>query len=245
MMENLEDPLYTIPKSEREALNLARNLAANPNAPGYEAYLNNLGQIGAATQVAIDRGATSANQALGATLQAQGQQLKSLNDYQGASDANFVGRQQNLQRELSNMARFEDNKWENDINQAFLRRAMAAQSLVGAGLQNTNAGVSDLSGMAANYYAGTAEERAERKRLEAEKKENDRRALLTQQIKFQPDDYAGNLQPPSGGMLPALYTDSSAQPNEQAMSEWDQWIAEAYGNPVNFQTNNNYGVWPN
>lgn len=168
MGRDLKDPIYTIPKSAVEALSMARNQASNFMPPGYEAYMNDIAGIQAGTTRNIERNATSANQALGASLGAQEQQLKALNDYQGFAQGNYQQRQQNLVDALGSMAQYENQKWQNDVLDPFLRKSQAAQALVGSGLQNTMAGTSDLAGIYANRRAAQ-EERAYQEKRDEEK----------------------------------------------------------------------------
>ena len=215
LARGLKDPIYTIPQSERDALALARNQAGKFAPPGSDAYMNTLGQIMAGAENQINRSATSANEALGATLAASGQQMKALNDYQGFAEGNYQDRQQRLMGALDRMAGYEDAKWQNDINQAFLRKAQAAQSLVGAGIQNTNAGIGDISGV----VAGSLKAKADRKYEEEQQAKKD--ALWREIFGTKTET----------GMIPATATENTGmmKASPSALEGWDEWVNKAFG----------------
>lgn len=153
MGKGLTDPRYAIPQSEKDYLNMARNNAGNLNPAGYESFIRGLDQIMAGATNAIDRGATSAPQALGAALGAAGQQTKALSDYQGVAEQSLQNRQNTLMNALNSMAGYEERQQDYNKFQPFFRKAAASQALVGSGMQNTYAGLSDVAGVYANKRA--------------------------------------------------------------------------------------------
>jgi hypothetical protein len=168
MGRGLTDPTMPIPKSAQDALALARLRAGQSVLPGEEQYLNDIAQVMAGAQYGINQGATSSGQALGSTLNAFGQQMKALQDLQRMRAQNINQNQRDLQGALGTMAGYEQNKWTNDVLNPFLRKSQAAQSMVGAGLQNTNAGLSDIAGIFATREA------EKEKRAYEEKRENEK-----------------------------------------------------------------------
>jgi len=168
MGAGLTDPIYKIPQSAMDALTTYRTQAGRLTPAGYDAFVNQLSNIQAGANASINRGATSAPQALGATLNAVGAQTKALQDYQGFAERDYQSRQQQLADALNTMAGYEQRKWQNDVYDPFMRKSTAASSLVGAGMQNAYAGLSDVAGVYANKQAAK-EERAYQEKRDTEK----------------------------------------------------------------------------
>lgn len=209
MARGLKDPNYVIPQSERDALALARNQAGTFMPPGYDAYIASLGQIMAGAENQINRSATSSNEALGAILGATGQQAKALNDYQGFAEGNYQQRQQALQNELARMANYEDKRWNINTQAPFERRAAAASALAGAGIQNIDTGVNDISGIIANTLKGRQDQGTLDGRMA-----KDTAAQQNQSAPFLSSVYSqGNL----------------GTPDPNALNDANSWLEQVFG----------------
>jgi len=226
MARGLKDPKYVIPQSQQDALALARNQAGTFSPPGYDAYIASLGQIMAGTENQINRSATSANEALGAILGASGQQMKALNDYQGFAEGNYQQRQQALQAELGQMANYEDKRWATNVQAPFDRRAAAASALTGAGIQNIDTGVNDISGIIANTLKGKEDQLLLDKK---QAREDERYKQFMEYLKSK----NGTEQPTtdeSSPFLSSVYSQGNlgtVDPN--AVNDTNSWLEQAFG----------------
>ena len=226
MARGLKAPKYVIPQSQQDALALARNQAGSFYTAGRDSYLNDLSGIFTGAVDKINQSATSSNEALGAILGASGQQMKSLNDYQGFAEASYRQSQQALQAELGQMANYEDKRWATNVQAPFDRRAAAASALTGAGIQNIDTGVNDISGIIANTLKGKEDQLLLDKK---EAREDERYKQFLEYLKTK-NGMGQATTDQSSPFLSSVYSQGNlgtTDPN--AVNDTNSWLEQMFG----------------
>jgi len=227
MARGLKAPKYLIPESEKAALALARNQAGTFAPPGYDSYIASLGQIMAGAENQINRSATSANEALGATLGASGQQMKALNDYQGFAEGNYQQRQQAFQAELGQMANYEDKQFGINKQGPYNEMIDATNALTGAGIKNIDTGVNDISGIIANTLKGKQDQALLDKK---EAREDERYKQFLEYLKSKNNDTTQTTPDQSSPFLSSVYSQGNlATTDPSAVNDTNSWLEQMFG----------------
>ena len=152
-LEKLRDPGSPIPKEATEALSLARTQAGKSEMPGMSSMVDRVNQISGQGYNMAGQYATSAPQALGAMTGIAANQTDALLDIEAKNAAWMQDRMDRYGQALNTYADWQNRKQQYAQNR-YLREATAISGLGGAGMYNTQQGVSSLAGVGANYYAG-------------------------------------------------------------------------------------------
>lgn len=161
----LQDPGFEIPKEATEALSLARTQAGKSEMPGMSSMVDRVNQIAGQGYNMAGQYATSAPQALGAMTGIAANQTANLLDVEGQNAAWMQDRMDRYGDALNTYADWQNRKQQYAQNR-YLREATAISGLGGAGMYNTQQGISSLAGVGANYYAGQAQQNSDQALLD-------------------------------------------------------------------------------
>ena len=121
-------PDYEIPDSARQALNLARIHAADPNMPGEQKAIERAG-VSAANSARV---AQESGNALEALPSIQGQYDATTQGVLARSEADQQRDMGNLSNQLLNMAQYKDQEWQLNKFAPYAEKQQEARDLVGA-----------------------------------------------------------------------------------------------------------------
>lgn len=151
--KNLVRPDFTIPGSELESLQLAKDMAST-GMPGLGAAQGRLDQTTANTIATIERLGVGGPTSINAASRAYGNQLNAENDL-AVKDAEFRQRnKQLLGQELDENAQWQLEEWNWDKRLPYENTAAAIQALREGSMRNKNAAWKDLLGTGANFLLG-------------------------------------------------------------------------------------------
>ena len=143
-------PEYSIPNSQVESLDTARNLAYDPRLPGQSFIEQGIDRSLATGIRGIRETGMSGAERLSGINAGIGSQMDAYTNLAAQMAANANANYGNLQDSLSKMAGYEDKKWQLNKQQPYLDAMEAANRLSDAGQQNIMNAVGDLSSVAAS-----------------------------------------------------------------------------------------------
>jgi hypothetical protein len=151
MLRNIQFPEMNIPTAATESLGVARNLAGSFQMPGQaqaEQALNQ--QLAGGINNAVNT-ATSAPEALAASVALNANRMNAQNDILGQAAQSYMQRQGLLRNALSDYAEWQNNQWDWNRKQKFLYDAATASAMKQAGQINMFNAASNASGILANW----------------------------------------------------------------------------------------------
>lgn len=153
---NPERPEYEIPEAERQALELAKSMAAESRIPGQSAIEGRLDQTTANTLATIERMGYGGASDINAASRAYGNQLEKETELGVAGAQLKQQNERNLEQALSRMGTYEDKQWKLNEYDPFQQESAAKAALYEGGMQNLFGGLKDTTGGISNILLADA-----------------------------------------------------------------------------------------
>lgn len=138
-------PSYQIPEAEKQALAASKRLAAQDKLPGQEILENQMGEKTASmSKLAGKMGGSAVG--IGALAKLYGQEQQARRNlavdaarYKAQNQGQMIG-------QLSNMARYQDKAYQENVKNKYGEEAGASSALIQAGMSNAFSGLSNIAG---------------------------------------------------------------------------------------------------